>query len=199
MTRTTQHSQSRGPHGSLERRITGRPPPSAGSPSCVVAFGHRRHGRHEEHRPEHRRARRVGPRGPDPGRGLQAARRRERPDPEPLASAGTPAFDAAVEDVVARVSGRPSFGTSARRSLPATPTRSRRTGTRPSSSFEIRGDPTRQPTRIAPVLDAVAAAQAAHPRLLHRRVRRRKRGRRPSDDQYGKDLGRPGRSRSRSR
>ena len=42
--------------------------------------------------------------------------------------------------------------------------------------FEIRGDSDKAVDKIEPVLDGVAAAQRAHPRLLHRRVRRRERG-----------------------
>ena len=56
--------------------------------------------------PTRARARRVGPDGPHPRRRVQAARRREHPDPEPHARVGDPAFKAAIADVVARVSRR---------------------------------------------------------------------------------------------
>ena len=57
---------------------------------------------------------------------------------------------------------RPSR-TSARRSPPATPTRSRRTAAPSLVDFDIRGDKDEAVDKIDPVLDGVATAQRAHP------------------------------------
>ena len=109
---------------------------------------HRRHGRHEEPRPEHRRSRRVGPDGPDPARRLQAAGGRERLHPEPHRHGRHARVRRGREGRrrphLAR--GR-SSGTSARRSPPATPTRSRRTGTPRSSASTSAARSTRRRTR----------------------------------------------------
>ena len=118
--------------------------------------------------PNARRAGRVRPHGQDPGRRLQAARRRERPDPEPLAARERPRLHAPRStDVVARrLEGRAPSRTSARRSLPATPARSPRTGTRRSSSSRSAATPTRRSTRSTRSSTQVAAAQRAHPQLF---------------------------------
>ena len=83
---------------------TGRPRRSAGSrssssPSCSGC------GRYEVDRSEHGRARRVGPHGQDPRRGLQAAcRTRASSSRAARFRRPTPAFAAAVDDVIARLS-----------------------------------------------------------------------------------------------
>ena len=58
----------------------------------VVAFAHRRPDRDEADRSERQGAGRVGPDGQDSRRRLQAARRRKRSDPEPLAAGGHARF-----------------------------------------------------------------------------------------------------------
>ena len=161
-----QQSQPRGPHGSLERR-----PLEDGDVRLARLRPRRlrpwRHGRHEEHRPEHGRAGRVRPHGQDPRRRLQAAGRRERPDPEPLRSRRHDPPSTRRSRTSSRASRRwrPSR-TSARRSTPATRTRSRRTARPRSSSSTIRGDKDEAVDKIGPVLDAVAAAQARPSGLL---------------------------------
>ena len=113
---------------------------------------------HEERRPEHGRARRVGPHGQDPRRGLQAARRRERPDPEPLASRRRSRLHGGDRGRRrARLEGRRRFRTSAPRR------RSPRTGARRSSSSRSAATRTRLPTRSTRSSTGVAAAQQAHP------------------------------------
>ena len=107
---------------------------------------------------------RVGPHGPDPRRRLQAARRRERPDPEPLARAATTRRSTPRSRTSSRGSrSSRTCRTSARRSTPATPTRSRRTGTRRSSSSRSAATRTRRSTRSPRSSTRVAAAQRAHP------------------------------------
>ena len=90
-------------------------------------------------------------------------------------SASDPAFTAAVEDVVARLSKidvvqnirSPLDEANAGQISP--------NGHAALVEFEIRGAADKAAEKIDPVLDQVDAAQKAHPRALHRRVRRRKR------------------------
>ena len=162
MSRTQAPLQPGGPHGPLERRPLedrhlrlARVRPRRLRP--------RRRRRHEEHRPEHVRAGPVGPHGPDPRRRLQAARRRERPVQSRSLRAGDPAFDAAVarrRRARLEAGGRPERPLAAR---PGNAARSRRTGTRRSSSSRSAATRTRPSTGSSPVLDSVAAAQRAHP------------------------------------
>ena len=81
--------------------------------------------------------------------------------------ASDPAFAAAIEDVVARVS---SGRRRAARALAARPRQRgadrRRTGTRRSSTSRSAATPTTAVDKIDPVLDAVADAQKAHPELF---------------------------------
>jgi len=72
------------------------------------------------------------------------------------ARAGTPAFDAAVTDVVARVSGVP-VAQDVRRGAVSTD------GHAALVAFTIKGDKDKAADKVQPVLDAVSAAQAAHP------------------------------------
>ena len=184
-------AQPRGPHGSLERGAL------EDRHVRLARLRHRRlrarrHGRHEEHRHERAGAGRVRPHGQDPGRRLQAARRRERPDPEPLAARERSRLHAPRSTTSSPASRSwPPSRTSARRSTPATRARSPRTGTRRSSSSRSAATRTRRSTRSTRSSTQVAAAQRAHPQLLHRRVRRRERG------QGGRDRlrGRPGEGR----
>ena len=79
------------------------------------------------------------------------------------ATAGTPAFDAAVKDVVARIS-READVRSVR--SPLAPGNSDQISKDRHSAlvgFDIRGEIDKAPDKVGPVLDAVAAAQPAHP------------------------------------
>ena len=89
---------------------------------------------------------------------------------------GTPAFDAAIADVVARVSAVRTSETSARRSHSGNAGQISKDGHSALVEFRIRGEKDEAADKIDPVLDAVAAAQRAHPGFIDRRVRRRKRG-----------------------
>src|SRR5262249_7000591 len=79
------------------------------------------------------------------------------------ATAGTPAFDAAVEDVVARVSRQPDVRNV--RSPLAPGNRGQISSDRHSAlvDFDIRGEIDKSPDKVGPIVDAVAAAQEAHP------------------------------------
>ena len=146
-TAPTRHTpQPGGPHGPLERRpLEDRDVRLARVRRRRVRD--RRRGRHEDHRPEHGGAGRVRPRGQDPRRRLQAARRRERPGPEQLAPderSGLHGRDRGRR----RGHLRAGAVQNVRSPLdPATPARSPRTGTRRSSSSRSAATPTRRPTR----------------------------------------------------
>ena len=141
----------------------------------VVAFGLGGDGRHEDHRPERVRSGRVRPDGQDPRGRLQAARRRERPDPEPHR------FARPIPP-----SGRPSR-TSSRASRQLRVVQNVRSPLEPGNVGPDRGeqscgarrvrDPrrrrTRPPTRSARSLDRGRRGAAGPPAVLHRRVRRR--------------------------
>src|SRR3954449_12464648 len=75
------------------------------------------------------------------------------------ARAGSPAFDAAVRDVVARVSKQPAVRNVHRGEL----SKDRRSAL---VEFDVRGDKTTAGDRIDPVLKTVAAVQRAHPALF---------------------------------
>jgi RND superfamily putative drug exporter len=72
------------------------------------------------------------------------------------ASAGTPAFDAAVTDVIARVS-RVAAVQDVKRGAVA------KNGHAVLVGFTVKGDKDKAVDKVQPALDAVAAAQAAHP------------------------------------
>ena len=72
------------------------------------------------------------------------------------ATAGTPAFEAAVTDVVARVSRVAAVQDVQRGAVS-------KDGHAALVDFTIRGDKDKAVDKVQPVLDAVAAAQAAHP------------------------------------
>ena len=107
---------------------------------------------------------RVRPHGPDPRGRLQAARRRARPDPEPLGSRRHGRLrlrDRGRRRARSRRSR--TSRTSARRSPPATRTTISKDGRSALVEFQIRGAKDKAVDKIDPVLDAVAAAQRAHP------------------------------------
>ena len=118
---------------------------------------------------------RVRPHGPDPRGRLRAARLRERPDPEPVARVGTTAFDAAIADVVARVSKVAAV-------------RNVRSPLDPANAGQISTGPPLRPRRVPdprrqgeggrqdrPGPGRCRAAAARPSRLHDRRVRRRER------------------------
>ena len=79
------------------------------------------------------------------------------------ATAGTPAFDAAVKDVVARIS-REAAVRNVRSPLAAgNADQISKDGHSALVEFDIRGEKDKAPDKVGPVIDAVAAAQAAHP------------------------------------
>ncbi len=137
----------------------------------------------------------VGPHGQDPRRRLQAARRRERPDPEPLACVGEPAFNAAIaRRRRPRLEGR---GRAERPLEPGTGQISK-DGHSALVEFDIRGDKDKAADKIGPVLDSVAAAQRAHPGFFIGEFGDAS-APKGVDTAFGNDLARPGCSRSRSR
>ena len=89
--------------------------------------------------------------------------------------ASDPAFRAAVADVVARVSKAPDVRNVRSPFASANAGRIAKDGRSALVEFEIRGDKDKAVDKIGPVLNSVAAAQRAHPELLHRRVRGRER------------------------
>ena len=106
----------------------------------VVAFALGGAVGHEEHRPEHVRAGPVGPHGPDPRRRLQAARGRERPDPEPTRSRERSGLQTPRSPTSSRASRRcRTSSTSARRRF-CERRPDRADGHAALVEFEIRGD-----------------------------------------------------------
>ena len=79
------------------------------------------------------------------------------------ARAHTPAFDAAVADVVTRVSQEPVVIDVRSPLAPGHADQISRDGRSALVEFDIRGDKNKAADKIGPVVDAVAAAQAAHP------------------------------------
>ncbi len=77
--------------------------------------------------------------------------------------AGTPAFDAAVEDVVGRVSKVAAVRNVRSPLDPGHAGRIAKDGHAALVEFDIRGDQDKAGDKIGPVLDAVTAAQHAHP------------------------------------
>src|SRR5262245_33940152 len=109
----------------------------------------------------------------------------------PSAKAGTPAFDAAVEDVLARVSRQPDVQNV--RSPLAPGNSDQISGDRHSAlvGFEIRGEVDKAPDKVDPIVDAVAAAQAAHPDFFIGEMGDAS-APKAVVDQYGKDLEKAG-------
>jgi RND superfamily putative drug exporter len=107
------------------------------------------------------------------------------------ATAGTPAFDAAVKDVVARVSREADVRNV--RSPLARGNADQISKDRHAAlvGFDIRGEVDKAPDKIDPIVDAVAAAQAAHPGLFIGEMGDAS-APKAITDQYGKDLGKAG-------
>jgi uncharacterized membrane protein YdfJ with MMPL/SSD domain/pimeloyl-ACP methyl ester carboxylesterase len=107
------------------------------------------------------------------------------------AKAGTPAFDAAVDDVVARVS-RVAVVRNVRSPLaPGNADQIAKDGRSALVEFDIRGEIDKALDKVAPVVDAVAAAQAAHPGFFIGEMGDAS-APKAVIDQYGKDLAKAG-------
>ena len=146
------------------------------------------------------RAGRVRPRRQDPRRRVRAARRRERPDPEPHAARrAIPRSRRPSRTSSPGSPGSTSSSTSARRSLPRTPARSPPDRHAALVEFEIRGDPDKAVDKIGPVLDRVDELQAAHPELFIGEFGDASKVDALVDAPTGTTSGRPVCSRSRSR
>ena len=91
---------------------------------------------------------------------------------------GTAAFDSAIADVVSRISKVAAVRNLRSPLAAGNAGQIAKDGHSALVEFQIRGEKVKAVDKIGPVLDAVAAAQRAHPELLDRRVRRRKRGER---------------------
>jgi hypothetical protein len=100
------------------------------------------------------------------------------------ARAGTPAFDTAVADVVARVS-RVAAVQGVHRGAVS------KDGHAALVAFTIKGDKDKAVDKVQPVLDAVAAAQAAHPGFTIGEFGYAS-AQKGVEDAYGEDLGKAG-------
>jgi uncharacterized membrane protein YdfJ with MMPL/SSD domain/pimeloyl-ACP methyl ester carboxylesterase len=78
-------------------------------------------------------------------------------------TAGTPAFDAAVNDVIARVSREADVRNVRSPLAPANADQISKDRHSALVGFDIRGEIDKAPDKVGPIVDAVAAAQAAHP------------------------------------
>src|SRR5215218_8474233 len=79
------------------------------------------------------------------------------------AKAGTPTFDAAVKDVVARVSRVADVQNVRSPLAPGKADQISKDGRSALVEFDIRGEIDKAPDKVDPIVDAVAASQAAHP------------------------------------
>jgi uncharacterized membrane protein YdfJ with MMPL/SSD domain/pimeloyl-ACP methyl ester carboxylesterase len=79
------------------------------------------------------------------------------------ARAGTPAFDAAVKDVVARVSREADVRNVRSPLAPGNANQISKDGHSALVGFDIRGEIDKAPDKVGPIVDSVAAARAAHP------------------------------------
>ena len=107
------------------------------------------------------------------------------------ATAGTPAFDAAVKDVVARVSREADVRNVRSPLAPGNADQVSKDRHSALVEFDIRGEIDKAPDKVGPVVDAVAAAQAAHPGFFIGEMGDAS-APKAVMDQYGKDLGKAG-------
>ena len=98
--------------------------------------------------------------------------------------AGTPAFDAVVQDAAARISRVPVV-------THIESPKISKNGYAVLVDFEISGPKDKAPDKVEPVVDAVAAAQAAHPGFFIGEMGDAS-AQKAVMDQYGKDLGKAG-------
>jgi uncharacterized membrane protein YdfJ with MMPL/SSD domain/pimeloyl-ACP methyl ester carboxylesterase len=107
------------------------------------------------------------------------------------ATTGTPSFDAAVRDVVARVSREADVRNVRSPLAPGNADQISKDGHSALVGFDIRGEIDKAPDKVGPVVDAVAAAQAAHPGFFIGEMGDAS-APKAVIDQYGKDLGKAG-------
>jgi uncharacterized membrane protein YdfJ with MMPL/SSD domain/pimeloyl-ACP methyl ester carboxylesterase len=107
------------------------------------------------------------------------------------ATAGTPAFDAAVKDVVARVSREADVRNVRSPLTPGKRDQVSKDGHSALVAFDIRGEFDKAPEKIDPIIKAVAAAQAAHPGFFIGEMGDAS-APKAVEDQAGKDLGKAG-------
>src|SRR3954471_4580014 len=107
------------------------------------------------------------------------------------ATAGTPAFDAAVNDVVGRVSREADVRNVRSPLAPGHEDQISKDRHSALVGFDIRGEIDKAPDKVDPVVDAVAAAQAAHTGFFIGEMGDAS-APKAVMDQYGKDLGKAG-------
>ena len=107
------------------------------------------------------------------------------------ATIGTPAFDAAVKDVVARVSREPDVKNVRSPFAPGNAGQISEDRHSVLVGFDIRGEIDKAIDKIDPVVDTVGAAQAAHPGFFIGEMGDAS-APKAVVDQYGKDLGKAG-------
>jgi RND superfamily putative drug exporter len=107
------------------------------------------------------------------------------------ATAGTPAFDAAVKEVVARISRQPDVRNVRSPLAPGNADQVSEDGHSALVAFDIRGEIDKAPDKVGPIVDAVAAAHAAHPDFFIGEMGDAS-APKAIIDQYGEDLGKAG-------
>ena len=107
------------------------------------------------------------------------------------AAAGTPAFDAAVKDVVARISREADVRNVRSPLAPGNADQISKDRHSALVGFDIRGEIDKAPDKVRPIVDAVAAAQAAHPSFFIGEMGDAS-APKAIMDQYGKDLAQAG-------
>src|SRR5262249_44132550 len=106
-------------------------------------------------------------------------------------TAGTPAFDAVVKDVVARVSQQADVRNVRSPLASGNADQISKDGHSALVGFDIRGEIDKAIDKVDPIVDAVAAAQAAHPDFFIGEMGDAS-APKAIEDQYGKDLGKAG-------
>jgi RND superfamily putative drug exporter len=106
-------------------------------------------------------------------------------------TAGTPAFDAAVKDVVDRVSREADVRNVRSPLAPGNTDQISKDGHSALVGFDIRGEIDKAPDKVGPIVDAVAAAQVDHPGFFIGEMGDAS-APKAVMDQYGKDLGKAG-------
>jgi uncharacterized membrane protein YdfJ with MMPL/SSD domain/pimeloyl-ACP methyl ester carboxylesterase len=107
------------------------------------------------------------------------------------ATTGTPAFDAAVKDVVARISREADVRNVRSPLARGNADQISKDGHSALVGFDIRGEIDKAPDKVGPIVEAVAAAQAAHPGFFIGEMGDAS-APKAIVDQYGKDLGKAG-------
>ena len=107
------------------------------------------------------------------------------------ATVGTPAFDAAVKDVVARVSREADVRNVRSPLAPGNADQVSKDRHSALVVFDVRGEIDKAPDKVGPIVAAVGAAQAGHPDLFIGEMGDAS-APKAVMDQYGKDLGKAG-------